>query len=136
MQYEVVGIFKTYAQAEAAVRELELAGINGEQVELIDDLETDARTVNTPGEPATSPHKKQLVVDHPSGKEEISADAGEQPNFIGRQEYYAAHLKQGGAVMIVRAPTDQTAGRAAEIMRDNGGRTPGRKGGPTAQGVA
>ena len=136
MQYEVTGIFKTYREAEAAVRELELAGIAGEQVQLIDDIDTDARTANTPGEPATSSHAKQLVVDRPSNAQKVSADAGQQPNFIGRQEYYATHLKPGGAVMIVRTPTDETASRAAQIMQSHGARTPGRKGGPTVQDVA
>ena len=39
MQYVVVGIFGSYADAEAAVSDLELAGIEGEQVEVISDID-------------------------------------------------------------------------------------------------
>jgi hypothetical protein len=55
MQYVVVGILGSYADAEAAVRDLELAGIVGEQVEVISDIDQDARTANTSGEPSTKP---------------------------------------------------------------------------------
>jgi hypothetical protein len=52
VQYVVVAMFKTYGDAEAAVRDLEQVGIEGEQVELITDIDEDARTANTPGEPS------------------------------------------------------------------------------------
>ena len=55
MQYIVVGILGSYTDAEAAVSDLELAGIVGEQVEVISDIDQDARTANTPGEPSTVP---------------------------------------------------------------------------------
>ena len=57
MQYMVAGIFGTYGDAEAAVQDLELAGIVGEQVEVISDIDEDARTADTPGEPSTKPHE-------------------------------------------------------------------------------
>ena len=55
MQYEIVGILKSYGDAEAAVEDLEVAGIVGQQVEVISDIDDDARTANTPGEPSTKP---------------------------------------------------------------------------------
>ncbi len=55
MQYVIVGILDSYADAEAAVEDLELAGIMGEQVEVISDIDEDARTADTPGEPSTKP---------------------------------------------------------------------------------
>jgi len=64
MQYAIVAILNSYADAEAAVRDLELAGIVGEQVEVITDIAADARTANTPGEPSTKqqePHHNWLA---------------------------------------------------------------------------
>jgi hypothetical protein len=60
---------------------------------------------------------------------------GEQPDYIGEQEFYASHVKQGGAVMIVRTSAEQPASRAAGIMHDHGARTPGNKDGPAVRRV-
>lgn len=57
MQYVVVGMFARYGDAEAAVGDLELAGIVGEQVEVISDIDEDSRTADTPGEPSTRPRE-------------------------------------------------------------------------------
>jgi hypothetical protein len=140
MQYMVVGIFGTYGDAEAAVRDLDLAGIVGEQVEVISDLDQDARTANTPGEPSTKPHEphhsrlaRLFGAGGPLEKPEVTAISGEQPNYIGEQEFYASHLKQGGALLIVRTSTEPPATRAAGILHDHGARTPGHKDGPTVR---
>jgi hypothetical protein len=61
--------------------------------------------------------------------------SGEQPNYIGEQEFYANHLKQGGPVMIVRTPSEQSATRAAAIMHDHDGHTPGAKSSPVVRRV-
>ncbi len=137
MRFMVVGIFGSYADAEAAVRDLELAGIVGEQVEVITDIDRDARTANTPGEPSTKPHEphhgkiaRLFGAGGPFENSEVTALAGEQPNYIGEQEFYASHIKQGGAVMIVRTFAEQPAGLAAEILHDHGARNLGQKDGP------
>jgi hypothetical protein len=137
MQYVIVGIFKTYADAEAAVRDLELAGIVGEQVEVISDIDEDVRTANTPGEPSTKPqepHHSRIArlfgAGGPLASREVRDISGEQPDYIGEQEFYANHVKQGGAVMIVRPSSEPLANRAAEILHQNGARTPGQKDGP------
>jgi hypothetical protein len=142
MQYVVVGMFGSYAEAEDTVQDLELAGIVGEQVEIIGDIDEDARTADTPGEPRTMPreshHSRLARLFGPGGllaKPEVRDLSGEMPNYIGEQEFYATHVKQGGAVMVVRAPTDQTANRAAEILRDHGAHTPGRRDPPAAHRV-
>jgi hypothetical protein len=142
MQYEVVGIFRAYSAAEAAVRDLELAGIEGEQVQMISDMDGDVRTVDTAGEPSTEhrkPHRSGLARLFGGGgnpeEPEVRADAGEQPNYIGEQEYYASHIKQGGAVLIVRASTEKTANSAAEIMSAHGAHKLGRKEGPAVQRI-
>jgi hypothetical protein len=142
MQYMVVGIFGTYGEAEAAVQDLELAGIVGEQVEVISDIDEDARTADTRGEPSTKPHEttrtriaRLFGKGGPLENGEVRDISGEQPNYIGEQEFYANHLEQGGAVMIVRTATEQSASRAAAILRDHGARTPGSKDGPAVRRI-
>jgi hypothetical protein len=134
MHYEVVGIFGNYAAAESAIRDLETTGIGGGQVELIADLEDDIRTAHAEGEPSTQPREgfqERLARLFGSGREVkrrvVHADAGEQPDYIGDQEYYANHIKQGGAVLIVRTSTELQADEATGILRENGARTPGAK---------
>jgi hypothetical protein len=142
MQYAIVGILDSYADAEAAVRDLELAGIVGEQVEVITDIDQDARTANTPGEPSTKteePHQNWLArlfgAGGPFEKREASDLSGDQPNYIGDQQFYANHIKQGGAVIFVRTTEEQSANRAAAILRDHGARTPGQKDGPAIRRI-
>jgi len=137
MRFMVVGIFGSYADAEAAVRDLEVAGIVGEQVEVITDIDQDARTANTPGEPSTKPrepHRGTIArlfgAGGPLEKSEVRGLAGEQPNYIGEQEFYSTHIKQGGAVMIVRTSVEPPASLAAEILHDHGARNLGQKDGP------
>jgi hypothetical protein len=142
MKYMVVGMFGSYADAEAAVGDLELAGIVGEQVEVISDIDQDARTANTQGEPSTKPHESHhsliarlFGASGPLEGPEVRDLSGEQPNYIGEQEFYATHIKQGGAVMIVRASAEQSASRAAAILNEHGARTPGGKDGPAVRRI-
>jgi hypothetical protein len=142
MQYMVVGMFGSYADAEAAVLDLESAGIVGQQVEVISDIDEDVRTADTPGEPSTKAHEPRhnpiarlFGAGGPLETREVRDVPGEQPNYIGDQEFYATHLKQGGAVMIVRTPAEQPANRAAAILLDHGARTPGGKGGPAVRRI-
>lgn len=137
MPYMVVGLFGHYSDAEAAVRDLEMAGIVGEQVEVITDIDQDVRTANTPGEPSTrtpeSHHSKlaRLLGSIGSARNQgVSADAGEQPDFIGDQVFYANHIRQGGTVLVVRTKTQLPATSAAGILHNHGARTPGKKDGP------
>ena len=142
MQYMVVGLFGSYADAEAAVRDLELAGIVGEQVEVISDIDQDARTANIQDEPSTKPHEphrsriaRLFGAGGPLEKTEVRDLSGEQPNYIGEQEFYATHIRQGGAVMFVRTPAEQSSSRVAAILHDHGARTPGQKDGPTVRRI-
>jgi hypothetical protein len=142
MQYIVVGIFGSYGQAEAAVQDLEVAGIVGEQVEVISDIDEDARTANMPGEPSTKPqepHHSRLArlfgAGGPLEKPEVRDLPGDQPNYIGDQEFYATHIKQGGAVIFVRTTAEQPANRAVAILNEHGARTPGGKDGPVVRRI-
>lgn len=142
MKYVVVGMFATYGDAEAAVSDLELAGIVGEQVEVISDIDEDSRTLDAENKPSAAPRAS-----HPGwiarlfgaggdlAQPEVRDLSGEQPNYIGEQEYYATHVKQGGAVMIVRTSDEQPATRAAAILQQHGASTPGRKSAPVVRRV-
>jgi hypothetical protein len=142
MQYVIVGILDRYGDAEAAVQDLELAGIAGQQVEVISDIDEDVRTANTPGEPSTKPREashnriaRWFGAGGPLEKREVRDLSGEQPNYIGDQEFYASHVKQGGAVIIVHTPAEQPANRAAAILHEHGARTPGHKDGPAIRRI-
>jgi hypothetical protein len=142
MQFVIVGILGSYGEAESAVEDLEAAGIKGGQVEVIGELDEDARTANTPGEPSTQvgePQPSRIARLFGTGgaleKREVRDESGTQPDYIGEQEFYASHVKQGGAVMIVRTTTEQAASQAAEILREHGARTPGSKDGPAVRRI-
>jgi hypothetical protein len=142
VKYVIVGILDSYGEAEAAVADLELAGIVGNQVEVISDIDDDARTANTAGEASTKlekPHRNWIERLFGAGgaleKNESRDVSGEQPNYIGEQEFYANHIKQGGAVIIVRTTAEQPADRAVAILRDHGARTPGQKDGPAVRRI-
>jgi hypothetical protein len=143
MKYAIVGILKSYSEAEAAVQDLEVAGITASQVEVISELDEDARTANTPGEPSTKsrePHLDWMARLFGKGgaleKPEVRDESGLQPDYIGEQEFYASHVKQGGAVVIVRVTAEQAANRAAAILQEHGARTPGSKDAPVVRRIA
>jgi hypothetical protein len=71
----------------------------------------------------------------PLEKNEARDLSGEQPNYIGDQEFYANHIKRGGAVIIVRTTAEQPADRAVAILHDHGARTPGQKDGPAIRRI-
>jgi hypothetical protein len=142
MQFVIVGILGSYGEAEDAVEDLEQAGIKGGEVEVISEMDEDVRTANTPGEPSTKPeepHQGWMARLFGAGgaleKREVRDDPGTQPDYIGEQEFYASHVKQGGAVMIVRTTTEQAANQAAAILQEHGARTPGRKDGPAIRRI-
>jgi hypothetical protein len=142
MQYVIVGILGSYGEAEAAVQDLEIAGIVGEQVELIGNIDDDARTANLAGEPSTKPHEphhnwiaRLFGAGGALEKPEVRDLSGDQPNYIGEQEFYATHVKEGGAVIVVRTTAEPPANRAAAILREHGARTPGQKDGPAIRQI-
>ena len=142
MKFVIVGILDSYGDAEDAVEDLEQAGIMGGQVEVISEIDEDARTADTPGERATKsgePHPGWIArlfgAGGALGKREVRDESGTQPDYIGEQEFYASHVKQGGAVVIVRVTAEQAANRAAAILQEHGARTPGSKDGPAIRRI-
>jgi hypothetical protein len=142
MKFVIVGILASYEDAEDAVEDLEKAGIMGGQVEVISDMDEDARTADTPGEPKTKsgePHEGWIArlfgAGGPLTKRDVRDESGMQPDYIGEQEFYASHVKQGGAMVIVRVTTEQAANRAAAILQEHGARNPGSKDGPAIRRI-
>ena len=142
MKFVIVGILDSYEDAENAVEDLEQAGIVGGEVEVISNIDEDARTANTPGEASTKSGER-----HPSwmarlfgaggalAKRDVRDESGVQPDYIGEQEFYASHVKQGGAVVIVHTTVEQAANRAAAILQEHGARNPGSKNGPAIRRI-
>jgi hypothetical protein len=138
VQYAVIGLFTRYEDAEAAVRDLEQMGIEGEQVEIITDVDQDVRTANTPGEPSTNPRAARdgwLKRVLGAGGPDVRDESGEQPNYIGEQEFYATHVRKGGAVMVVRTSAQESASRAAAVLQDHGAHSPGSKDAPAVRRI-
>jgi len=144
MKYAIVGILHSYSEAEAAVQDLEVAGITASQVEVISEIDEDARTANTPSEPATKSGEPQAHLGWMARlfgtggaleKREVRDESGLQPDYIGEQEFYASHVKQGGAVVVVRVTAEQAANRAAAILQEHGARTPGSKDAPVVRRI-
>jgi hypothetical protein len=142
MKFVIVGILAGYGEAEDAVEDLEEAGIKGGQVEVISEIDEDARTADTPGEPATKSGERQPTwmarlfgAGGALAKRDVRDESGMQPDYIGEQEFYASHVKQGGAVVIVRTTTEQAANRATAILQEHGARTPGSKDGPAIRRI-
>jgi hypothetical protein len=142
MKFVIVGILASYGEAEDAVEDLEEAGIKGGQVEVISEIDEDARTADTPGEPTTKSGERQPTwiarlfgAGGALAKRDVRDDPGTQPDYIGEQEFYASHVKQGGAVVIVRTTAEQAANRAAAILQEHGARNPGSKDGPAIRRI-
>ncbi|MGH9572659.1 MAG: hypothetical protein ACRD40_03905 [Candidatus Acidiferrales bacterium] len=130
-QYIVVGLFPRFGDAERTIQDLELAGIVGEQVEVIGDIDEDVRTESTPGERTTNPpesyHSKIARLFHGASEADVRDEAGELPDYIGEQQFYTSHVKEGHAVLVIRTPTEAAANRAATILKDHGAHTPRQK---------
>lgn len=111
MHQQIVAVFDSYGDAEATVQDLELAGIVGEHVEIIGNTDEDVRTADL----ATGKGE--------SGRDNVRDDSGDQPKYIGRQEFYATHLREGRTVLIVRG-SNSVAETAKGILASHGGKAP------------
>jgi hypothetical protein len=127
----LIGLFDNYEQAEAAVQDLELAGMVGEEVELIGDVDQDARAEALGFEPhegigeriARTLKRLRKPGQTHDRDAEVHDDAGDMPNYIGEQEFYATHVKKEGAILVVHPPSSTLAGLAEAILKDHGSKT-------------
>lgn len=141
MHTVIIGLFDTYGQAEAAVRDLELAGIVGEEVEVVSDVDSDLRAEEL-GLQAHEGIRERIeralrglgmrgarkvrdaeARDDQVRDDQVHDDSGDMPNYIGEQEFYATHVKQEGAILVVRPPSGALAARAEAILKEHGSRT-------------
>ncbi len=132
MRTVLIGLFDLYAQAEDAVEELELAGIVGEEVEMVSDVDRDLRADELGFQPHDGIRERVARALHGLrmlGASEVHDDSGEMPNYIGEQEFYATHVKQEGAILVVRAPSQILTARAEAILNEHGSKTRDGKGG-------
>jgi hypothetical protein len=127
----LIGLFDTYGQAEAAIQDLELVGIVGEEVEVVSDVDRDLRSEELGFHPHENIRERVARALHGLRTrgakellgEEVHDDPGDMPNYIGEQEFYAAHVKQEGAILVVRPPSQILAARAEAILKEHGSKT-------------
>jgi hypothetical protein len=134
MHTTVIGVFHSYGQAEAAVRDLELSGIVGEQVELISDTGRDATAESLGAKPPeTFRDRIARAFGHPAKPDTraVHDTSGDMPDYIGKQEFYATNVRDEGAVLVVRVPNHDLAGVAEAILKKNGSVTREGKDGVT-----
>lgn len=122
----LIGLFDSYGQAEAAIQDLELAGIVGEEIEVVSDVDRDLRAE----ELGFQLHEgiRERVARALRGLRmrdagQVHDDSGEMPNYIGEQEFYATHVKQEGAILVARPPSQILAARAEAILKEHGSKT-------------
>ncbi len=119
MSKSVVGFFNTYGEAADVVRDLELAGIVGEQVELVSAAEEEVPFA-TGGEKSSSAVRKR--------------DRAAHDYYVEDPEFFAGESRRGRAAVIVRPVNSQVAETAAALFRSHGAESPrGRDSGPAVQ---
>ncbi|HUA02001.1 MAG TPA: hypothetical protein VMB02_16815 [Candidatus Aquilonibacter sp.] len=134
MHTALVGLFDTYDQAAAAVRDLEVAGIRGEQVEVISDVDRDVRAAAL-GAPLPEGILKRIEHAFRGLREhgrEVHDDSGDMPDYIGEQEFYATHVREEGAVIVLRLHEGPLVGLAERILKEHGSKTRDGKSGVLA----
>jgi hypothetical protein len=129
MRKTVVGMVNSYGDAERIVEQLELAGIVGNEVEVVKNAEDEVTGFS--GQPAKSSHERfaerirRLL--HPlrhSDKDHGPDRSSEDP------EPYVSQVRNGRTLIFVRVPDVDEADRAAELLRANGAYDPCGGAGP------
>jgi hypothetical protein len=119
MSKSVVGLFDTYGEAADVVRDLDLAGIVGEQVELVSAAEEEVPFA-TGGDKSSSGTRKR--------------DRAAHDYYVEDPEFFAGESRGGRAAVIVRPVNPQVAETAAALFRSHGAESPrGGGAGPAVQ---
>ena len=122
MAQVVVGVFHTYSQAQAAVRELEISGITGEQVEVISGANEDVRGIEATGSGAE--HSRDSLGERIAHFFRALTGSEHQrvhDYYVEDQEFYAGEVRQGRTMLIVRPLSERDADTAVDVMRTHGG---------------
>ena len=116
----IVGVFHTYSSSQAAVRDLEIAGITGEQVEVISGADEDVRGVDAG---LDAPHSESIAERIAHFFRGLTGSEAHRVHdyYVEDQEFYAGEVRQGRTMLIVRPPSDREADIASEVMRSHGG---------------
>ncbi|MGB8542267.1 MAG: hypothetical protein WCD49_11590 [Candidatus Acidiferrales bacterium] len=117
MKIEITGAFGTFAKAQEAVRELEFAGITGEEVEVITGAEHDAR------DPQANPSGSKSAESKRKASPEFSHDAG----GLTKQPY------PGRTIIIVRSSDARSVDRITDILHHYGAENISYSGEPAAK---
>ena len=123
MPFTLIALFPRYDQAEAAVLDLEQAGIVGEQVQVISDPDRDVRAQELGMKPHESLNERiARVFAKFAGRhsEKVYDDSGDMPNYIGEQEFYATHVRSEGAILVVTVPSAKLKSVAEDILTRHG----------------
>ncbi len=129
MRKTVVGMVDAYGTAEQIVEDLELHGIVGNEVEVVSGADQE---VWGPAAPSGDPPKEGFADRIRRFFQSIAYSNKHQAHdyYVEDQEFYASQVRQGRAMIIVRAPDVLEADRAAEILRQHGAYDPRGGDGP------
>ena len=129
MRKTVVGMVDSYGTAERIVEDLELHGIVGNEVELVSGADEE---VLGPAAPSGAAPREGLTDKIRRFFQSIAYSNEHQARdyYVEDQEFYASQVRQGRAMVIVRAPDVLEADRAAEILRQHGAYDPKGGNGP------
>lgn len=126
MHLAIIALFDRYSEAAAAVRDLEIAGIAGGEVEVVSDVDRDERAEDYGLKTHDSIRERiarALRGLRGSDSQKVYDDSGDMPDYIGEQEFYATHVRKEGAVAVIRVPTEHQAGVAEAILKQHGAKT-------------
>ncbi len=118
MGKSVVGFFDTYGEAADVVRDLELAGIVGEQVELVSAADEEVPFADDE-EKTRSAKRKRKGAAH--------------DYYMEDAEFFAGESRGGRAAVIVRPVNSEVAETAAALFRSHGAQSRGGGSGPAVE---
>ncbi len=118
MSKSVIGFFDTYGEAADVFRDLEVAGIVGEQVELVSAVDEEV--------PFAGEEEKTS-----SGRRKGKGTAHDY--FVEDPEFFAGRSRGGRAAVIVRPVNSEVAETAAALFRSHGAQSPRGGSGPAVE---
>lgn len=122
MQKLVIGVFDSYSTAHKVVQDLEIAGFSGESVEVVSGAHQDASGTGIEGSGAEEKIETfaEKIAKFFHSLTDHQHDTADDPYAEDRQ-FYANQVRQGRALVIVRAQSDRSANRAADVLNLYGG---------------
>jgi hypothetical protein len=123
MRKTIIGMAGSYTAAQTIVEALEREGIVGTQVEVISGAADDISSLDNSANARRPTFVEKIrSIFQPHGH---SHDTGPRDQYLEDPDFYASHVRQGRALIVVRMPDVPEADRAAEVLRVNGAFDPG-----------